>query len=165
MSSNRRSSKVATEEDHSNFDREIEEMFKVFDRNGDKTISIEELRMGLKSMGTTFTYKEAMLAAKTIDKDKNGKIDITEFKEYIRQQFKKQDISTQAREAFRVFDRDGNGSIDRKELKYAMKLLGEKLSEMDVSEMITEADTNGDGKISFEEFLTLWNKKMKGQAE
>ncbi|KAH3748499.1 hypothetical protein DPMN_182945 [Dreissena polymorpha] len=44
-------------------------MFKVFDRNGDKTISIEELRMGLKSMGTTFTYKEAMLAAKTIDKD------------------------------------------------------------------------------------------------
>ncbi|XP_052237666.1 calmodulin-like [Dreissena polymorpha] len=82
--------------------------------------------------------------------EKNGKIDITEFKEYIRQQFKKQDISTQAREAFRVFDRDGNGSIDRKELKYAMKLLGEKLSETDVSEMITEADTNGDGKISFE---------------
>jgi Ca2+-binding EF-hand superfamily protein len=55
----------------------------------------------------------------------------------------------------RVFDVDGNGSIDREELRKVMASLNESLSEEELDAMIKEADINGDGQISFEEFKIM----------
>ncbi len=49
-----------------------------------------------------------------------------------------------------VFDKDENGYITGKELKRVMLGLGENLSEQDVDEMVRQADTDGDGRISFD---------------
>jgi calmodulin len=54
-----------------------------------------------------------------------------------------------------VFDVDGNGLIDRDELRKVMSSLNETLSEEELDAMIKEADANGDGQISFEEFKTM----------
>merc|ERR1719373_1145472 len=51
---------------------------------------------------------------------------------------------------FRRFDRDGTGSIELKDLK---ELLGETFEGEEVENMMKEADKNGDGKISYEEFI------------
>ena len=56
---------------------------------------------------------------------------------------------------YRVFDVDGNGLIDREELRKVMASLNESLSEEELEAMIKEADTNGDGQISFEEFKIM----------
>ena len=81
-----------------------------------------------------------------------------------------------AAHAFKVFDRDGDGLITAEELRYyffliffvsgdiffsrlTMNNLGEPLTEAEVSAMIAEADTDGDGKINFEEFKTLMANK------
>ncbi|KAE8703417.1 hypothetical protein F3Y22_tig00110469pilonHSYRG00002 [Hibiscus syriacus] len=53
---------------------------------------------------------------------------------------------------FKVFDRDGNGFITAAELAQSMEKLGLSLTVEELTEMIMEADTDGDGKISFEEF-------------
>jgi calmodulin len=55
----------------------------------------------------------------------------------------------------RVFDADGNGVIDREELHKVMSSLNETLTEEELDAMIKEADSNGDGKISFEEFKAM----------
>lgn len=55
----------------------------------------------------------------------------------------------------RVFDVDGNGLIDREELRKVMSSLNESLSEEELDAMIKEADINGDGLISFEEFKIM----------
>ena len=39
-----------------------------------------------------------------------------------------------------------------------MKSIGEDLSEEDLTEMITEADKNGDGVIDFQEFAQMLSK-------
>jgi calmodulin len=58
-----------------------------------------------------------------------------------------------------VFDADGNGSIDRDELRKVMSSLNESLTEEELDAMIKEADINGDGEISFEEFKAMMGGK------
>ena len=57
--------------------------------------------------------------------------------------------------AFRAFDLAGNGQIDRSELKQVLEKLGESLTDEEIADMIAEADTNGDGVISYEEFRAM----------
>jgi len=54
-----------------------------------------------------------------------------------------------------VFDADGNGVIDRSELRKVMSSLNENLTEEELDAMIKEADANGDGQISFDEFKAM----------
>ncbi|KAL4590092.1 hypothetical protein LXL04_003011 [Taraxacum kok-saghyz] len=53
---------------------------------------------------------------------------------------------------FRPFDRDGNGVITRAELAKSMAEMGQPLMNRELTEMIEEAGTDGDGVISFSEF-------------
>jgi len=53
------------------------------------------------------------------------------------------------------FDKDGNGRISASELRHVMTNLGEKLSQEEVEEMIREADTDGDGQVNYEEFVSM----------
>ncbi|XP_052761705.1 neo-calmodulin-like [Mya arenaria] len=159
----RRQSRALKSEEINKFDKDVKELFRVFDKDGDGTISTEEMGKALKTLGVPLTYQELRMAAKSIDKDstciicvketcntENGKIDFSEFRGFIRKQFRQKDIETHAWETFRLFDKDGNGSIDRKELTHAMKSLGEECTEEDISEMLNDADADGDGKINFD---------------
>ena len=51
-------------------------------------------------------------------------------------------------EAFHCFDRDGDGLISPEELHHVMDCLGEQMSADDITEMIKEADIDGDGSIN-----------------
>lgn len=52
-----------------------------------------------------------------------------------------------------VFDTDGSGFIERSELKEAMKVIGETLSDRDIDELMQTSDTDNDGKINYEDFI------------
>jgi calmodulin len=65
------------------------------------------------------------------------------------------------KEAFALFDKDGDGSITAKELGTVMKSLGQTPSEEDIANMIKEVDEDGNGKIDFNEFYSLMQKRMK----
>ncbi|PPR94443.1 hypothetical protein GOBAR_AA26234 [Gossypium barbadense] len=51
-----------------------------------------------------------------------------------------------------LVDLDGNGYITAAELAHSMAKLGHALTAEELTGMIKEADTDGDGMISFEEF-------------
>ena len=57
---------------------------------------------------------------------------------------------TETREAFRVFDMENNGYVEVEELRFVMRNLGVDMSEAEINEMIAEADTNKDGRITYE---------------
>jgi len=49
-----------------------------------------------------------------------------------------------------VFDRDSNGYITRDELSRAMQMIGESVTEAQLSDMLALADLDKDGKINYE---------------
>ena len=58
---------------------------------------------------------------------------------------------------FRVFDTNGNGFIQLEELKAVMKKLGNKLTDNKLNDMMRKPDTDGDGQISYNEFVAMMN--------
>nr|CAD7260480.1 unnamed protein product [Timema shepardi] len=60
------------------------------------------------------------------------------------------DITKDLVAAFRVFDRDCNGYITKDELKTAMDIIGETVTEVQLNEMLAIADIDKDGKINYE---------------
>jgi Ca2+-binding EF-hand superfamily protein len=66
-----------------------------------------------------------------------------------------EDMIAEYREAFDLFDLDKNGLISPYEIQKIMKDLGNKLSMSEVEEIFRKFDANGDGLISFEEFVTM----------
>ncbi|XP_037934435.1 calcium-binding protein E63-1-like, partial [Teleopsis dalmanni] len=65
------------------------------------------------------------------------------------------DVTEDLIAAFRVFDRDGNGFITRDELQTAMEMIGEPLTETQLTQLLAIADLDQDGRINYEEFTRL----------
>jgi calmodulin len=63
------------------------------------------------------------------------------------------DTEQDFRAAFLVFDRDKNGFITRDELKSAMQIIGETLTDSDLDLLLKATDIDKDGKINYEEFI------------
>ena len=62
------------------------------------------------------------------------------------------------KQSFDYFDRDKSGEITIDELKSLLSYLGRKSDESRVKAMIDELDQNGDGTITFEEYVTIMEK-------
>lgn len=56
------------------------------------------------------------------------------------------------KQVFDQFDADGSGYIDSSEIAKVCEALGVEASSSDIEAIIAEADSSGDGKVSFEEF-------------
>ena len=59
---------------------------------------------------------------------------------------------------FDKYDRDRSGYIDTVELFGLCRELGKSLSEEEMSMAMRVLDTNGDGRVSYEEFFAWWSK-------
>lgn len=55
-------------------------------------------------------------------------------------------------ESFKLIDGYSDGHLSKEELTRFMKAVGESPSSKDISDMIKKVDSNGDGKVSFDEY-------------
>eukprot|EP00753_Platysulcus_tardus_P022733 PLAT9948.1.p2 GENE.PLAT9948.1~~PLAT9948.1.p2 ORF type:complete len:151 (+),score=87.13 PLAT9948.1:20-472(+) len=63
------------------------------------------------------------------------------------------------RDAFLAFDKDRSGTIDTWELRQVLEAMGQKPTEEEVFQMISEVDDNMSGSIDFGEFLQVIEKQ------
>ena len=132
----------------------LKEIFKAFDKNNDGQIGYSEFEEGLKKLG----IKENEISSyfNSIDTDKNGKIDYTEF---LAATIEKKVFLKEERlyEAFSAFDLDNDGKITKEEILSVLKL--EPNKDTFVKDLIKNADTNKDGVIDYKEFLEFMGLK------
>jgi len=62
-------------------------------------------------------------------------------------------------ESFSLLDKDGDGNISNDEIRSLMNSLGYSPSEEDISTVISKVDTNGNGSVDFDEFLTMMRRR------
>ncbi|XP_041449033.1 calmodulin-A-like [Drosophila obscura] len=133
---------------------EIREAFQVFDRENKGCITCKELGTVMRSLGQNPTEAELYDLIDEIDLDGDGTIDFSEFLHMMSHRM--QDIGSEESllQGFKIFDRDGNGYISTLELKTTMMMLGEKVTDEEVREIMAEIDQDRDGRISYAEYLS-----------
>nr|XP_036215049.1 calcium-binding protein E63-1 isoform X1 [Bactrocera oleae] len=150
--------------------------FDLLDRNRDGRVTANELQFMLKNLGINVRDEIIHDLIREASHSGNGLINEAEFLQWVgriqalrdeqQQQQQQQeenaskpeendDVTEDLIAAFRVFDRDGNGFITRDELQTAMEMIGEPLSETQLTQLLAIADLDQDGRINYEEFTRL----------
>mmetsp|Transcript_29922 Transcript_29922/g.88973 ORF Transcript_29922/g.88973 Transcript_29922/m.88973 type:complete len:112 (-) Transcript_29922:688-1023(-) len=109
----------------------------------------------MKKMGQTLTERELLEVFNEVDADKNGEIDFDEFTIMMQSTAGDRGERQELVDAFAVFDEDGSGSTSKAEVKEIMEKFGQKLTEAELTQVMKEVDTDGDGQIDFEEFCQM----------
>jgi len=144
---------------------EYKEVFMLFDKDEDGVLTFPELNVVMKSLGQRPSEKELLRMVREVSEDRI--YDTIEFNEFLQMLSKQQRNYTQdsLRDAFRIFDKDDDGLISVDELRHIMLSFGEKMTEKELDEMISEANCDKDGHIDYDEFvLVLCNDGKKSGA-
>lgn len=110
----------------------------------------------MAKLGQSLPLSEVHELVAEVDEDGNGTVDFSEFLTMMANKFSIADLESEIGDAFtNLFDRDGDGFLSASELKHVMATLGEELTDQEVDEMIIEADKDGDGLVSRQEFAQI----------
>lgn len=131
----------------------LKTMFANMDTDNSGTITYEELKTGLARLGSKLSEAEVKQLMEAADVDGNGTIDYIEFISATMHRYRLE-RDEHLYKAFQYFDKDNSGYITRDELETAMKEYGMG-DEASIKEVISEVDTDNDGRINYQEFSTM----------
>lgn len=135
--------------------QDLRTAFELIDSNQDGRINAEEFKIMLNNLGIELADEKVRELMKSASHG-SELIDENDFLSWIKKiqdlcpDCKSEDASEELMEAFRVFDLDRNGYITRDELRTAMEMIGEPVTETQLTEFIDMADTDKDGRINYE---------------
>ncbi|KAH6781565.1 calcium-dependent protein kinase 30 [Perilla frutescens var. hirtella] len=132
----------------------IRDMFALMDTDNDGKVTFEELKAGLRKVGSQLADPEIKLLMDVADVDGNGVLDYGEFVA-VTIHLQRMENDEHFRKAFMFFDKDGSGYIELDELREALvDESGE--TDLDVlNDIMREVDTDKDGQISYDEFVAM----------
>ncbi|CAK9155476.1 unnamed protein product [Ilex paraguariensis] len=131
----------------------LKQLFKMIDTDNSGTITFEELKHGLKRVGSELTESEIKALMNAADIDNSGTIDYGEFLAATLH-MNKMDKEENLLAAFSFFDKDGSGYITIDELQQACKDFG--LGDVHLDEMIKEIDQDNVSLFSYIIILVPW---------
>jgi len=138
--------------------QEIKEAFDLFDTDGSGRIDAKELKVAMRALGFEPKKEEVKRMIAEVDREGTGTIEFQDFLDQMTVKMAERDPLEEIRKAFRLFDDDETGRISLKNLRRVAKELGETMNDEELQEMIDEADRDGDGEISEEEFIRIMKK-------
>ncbi|CAM6034794.1 unnamed protein product [Sphagnum compactum] len=137
----------------------LKEMFLMMDSDGSGSISFEELKEGLKKVGSNLMEADIRQLMDAADVDHNGTIDYGEFLAATLN-LNKIEREENLYAAFSYLDKDKSGYLTTDELQQACNDF--HMGDMCVEDLIREVDQDDDGRIDYNEFVTMMRKGNGG---
>ncbi|KAH7447881.1 hypothetical protein KP509_01G125300 [Ceratopteris richardii] len=137
----------------------LKEMFEMIDEDKNGTITFDELKTGLRRLGSSLKDTEIQALMEAADVDNNGTLDYGEFIAATLS-LNKVEREENLFAAFCFFDKDNSGYITVDEIQEAC--LEYNIGDARIEEMIMEADQDDDGRIDYNEFVAMMRKGNGG---
>jgi calcium-dependent protein kinase len=137
----------------------LKEMFLMMDSDGSGAISFEELKEGLKKVGSNLMEADIRQLMDAADVDHDGTIDYGEFLAATLN-LNKIEREENLYAAFSYLDKDKSGYLTTDELQQACNDF--HMGDMCVEDLIREVDQDNDGRIDYNEFVTMMRKGNGG---
>ncbi|XP_019771771.1 calcium-binding protein E63-1 isoform X2 [Dendroctonus ponderosae] len=146
-------------------EKELNELriaFDLLDRNQDGQVTTREFKIMLNNLGIDLKQNKVDELIRSASHAGKELIDENDFLKFVKQiqdlcdlRNSKDDDEQDLVAAFTVFDMDNDGYITKDELRIAMEMIGEEVSEDQLTHIMEVADTDKDGKINYEVNLIL----------
>ncbi|GAB5357106.1 hypothetical protein AAMO2058_000346000 [Amorphochlora amoebiformis] len=137
---------------------ELKEAFMLFDQDNKGVIDAKELREAMEALGYKKKNKMVYHMIDSIDKESKG-ITFPAFLDMMTAKISDTDSREDIMKIFKLFDEDSTNYITIENLKKITRELGENMTQDELNEMISRADSDGDGRVTFEDFYELMTKK------
>jgi len=136
---------------------EFREIFNLVDLDKGGTISKDELKQLMTTLGLKPSQDELNAMVDEIDADGNGEIDFDEFVTVMSRKVSTSYTPAQVKAAFKVFERDcPAGYVSMAALEQALTTYGsEKLSLSDAQELLAQVEPDENGMINYVEFVNM----------
>jgi calcium-dependent protein kinase len=130
--------------------------YRQLDTDNDGILSMEELKQGIQEIGE-YNDVNVEQIMNEMDTNQDGQIDLLEFVGHVLDCDTTTVLNQQKlKSTFDEIDSDRNGYIDRSEMISAGSLLNRSFDEEQVEQLFEQYDVNGDGLISFSEFIQIY---------
>ncbi|XP_075260791.1 neo-calmodulin-like [Convolutriloba macropyga] len=128
----------------------------LFDKDGDSTISIDDIPSILRALGEQFTEAEMSVLVSKV-KTESGYISFDEFLTFYNNCTRPVDPYRDVQLAFSELDRHKTGKISAKVLRHFLVNLGEQLTDEDVDTIFANIDVSDDGEIEYRQIIDLFS--------
>ncbi|KAL0371104.1 UNVERIFIED_CONTAM: Calcium-dependent protein kinase [Sesamum angustifolium] len=132
----------------------IKEAFDTMDTEKRGKVNLEELKTGLKHLGHQIPDTDIQILMDAADVDGDGSLNYGEFV-VVSVHLRKMANDEHLHRAFAFFDKDGSGFIEIDELRDALNDEDNANTEEVINAIMHDVDTDKDGRISYDEFLTM----------
>lgn len=140
--------------------KEIQECFRMFDKDKDNYVRFNELRNIIKSLSIEISDEDILEIIKEVKDLRTNKLGepVISYEQYeyiVLQLLKEEDMSQELADAFMNFTNVGSDFISCDKFVHYMKTLGDKLSDEEIDEMIKDFDKDSTGRITVESFVRV----------
>jgi len=145
---------------------DLQAEFRRMDTAGTGVISFENFKAGMAATG--FTDAECLADLfQQVDTDGSQEIDYTEFLAVAMDRALTENRGHLCHEAFRLLDKDNSGTVSVEEIAEAMASpdAGDACSLSEAAALLCDADTDGDGQVSYEEFHALMTRGLRSPTK
>ncbi len=136
-----------------------DEIFDMWDVDGDNMVGANEIRQILQSMGREASNEEIMSFLKIADKNNSGSIEKNNFMKALEETFSiSEEGKNEVCNSFKIFDVREDGKISVNNLKNILLKYGKEneFNENDINEIIQIADPDKTGFVNYQEFIENW---------
>lgn len=144
-----------------------QKIFRGMDENKTGLVRVEDVVTTLRNMGNDVTESEIQKTlSKLTGSNQTRRIVFEEFVFLMVQLDMEIVEDDEFALVFQYLDKDGDGFILPDDLKELLVGMGQNISEKHLADMIKEADKDGDGKVSYEDFCNVMAvKEIKSENE